>query len=324
MARNPGTFRPAQAAFALSALALALALSACQRGADQLPADKTQALIQPVAKVEVASGDAAAAPAAAPPAAEPVPATAPVPEQAALPAAAPPLAAPAPAAPAPVPAGQKAAPESRMVLGEIHFDSGSSALPGDAQQTVEAVATYVTANPGVRIDVSGFADKSGDAAKNAELAKERAQAVRKALLDGGLKEDQIAMKPPQSITGGADDKAARRVELLLAGSAAAAPAASAASAAPAGAAAAPAGGAAKADGKATYDKTCMPCHSTGVAGAPKVGDKAAWAPRIATGIGQLLQSATKGKGAMPPKGGNTALSDAEIKAAVEYMVGQSK
>jgi cytochrome c5 len=93
-----------------------------------------------------------------------------------------------------------------------------------------------------------------------------------------------------------------------------------AAAAPQQAAAAPAA----ADGKKVFDGTCTACHSTGVAGAPKLGDKAAWAPRIKTGIDTLMQSATKGKGAMPPKGGNAALSDAEVRAAIEYMISQSK
>jgi cytochrome c5 len=61
-----------------------------------------------------------------------------------------------------------------------------------------------------------------------------------------------------------------------------------------------------------------------VAGAPKVGDKAQWGPRIAQGMDTLLQSALKGKGAMPPKGGNASLSDADVRAAIEYMVSQSK
>ena len=94
----------------------------------------------------------------------------------------------------------------------------------------------------------------------------------------------------------------------------------AAAAAPTAAAAAPAA----ADGKKVFDTTCTACHATGVAGAPKLGDKAAWAPRIKTGIDALMQSATKGKGAMPPKGGNAALSDAELHAAIEYMISQSK
>jgi cytochrome c5 len=82
--------------------------------------------------------------------------------------------------------------------------------------------------------------------------------------------------------------------------------------------------AAAANGKPVYDKVCAVCHAQGVAGAPKPGDKAAWAPRIQQGIDTLVQSATKGKGAMPPKGGNASLSDADIRAAVEFMVSQSK
>ena len=70
-------------------------------------------------------------------------------------------------------------------------------------------------------------------------------------------------------------------------------------------------------------QVCSACHAAGVAGAPKLGDKAAWAPRIAQGIDALTASAIKGKGAMPPKGGSNA-SDAEIKAVVTYMVNASK
>jgi cytochrome c5 len=100
----------------------------------------------------------------------------------------------------------------------------------------------------------------------------------------------------------------------------------AAAAAPATAtpAATPAAGGAKADGKAVYEKTCAVCHATGLAGAPKFGDKAAWAPRIATGINTLHNSALHGKNAMPPKGGNLALSDADVTAAVDYMAAAAK
>jgi cytochrome c5 len=88
---------------------------------------------------------------------------------------------------------------------------------------------------------------------------------------------------------------------------------------------APAKGAAPAaSGKATYDAVCSVCHAAGVAGAPKFGDKAAWAVRMKAGIDTLHASALKGKGAMPPKGGNTALSDADVKAAVDYMVSAAK
>lgn len=78
------------------------------------------------------------------------------------------------------------------------------------------------------------------------------------------------------------------------------------------------------DGKKVYDATCTACHTAGVANAPKPGDKAAWAPRVKQGMDTLVQSALKGKGAMPPKGGNTALSDDEVRAAVDFMVSQSK
>ncbi len=74
---------------------------------------------------------------------------------------------------------------------------------------------------------------------------------------------------------------------------------------------------------ALYTQACAVCHATGVANAPKLGDKAAWAPRVQQGVPQLVQNAIKGKGAMPPKGG-TAASEAEIRAAVEYMVGAAK
>jgi cytochrome c5 len=85
-----------------------------------------------------------------------------------------------------------------------------------------------------------------------------------------------------------------------------------------------AGKAAAPDGKAVYDASCQACHAAGVAGAPKLGDKAAWGPRLGTGAAALLTSAIKGKNAMPPKGGNLTLPDGDVKAAVDYMVSQAK
>ena len=82
--------------------------------------------------------------------------------------------------------------------------------------------------------------------------------------------------------------------------------------------------AASANGEKTYKATCFACHDVGVAGAPKLGDKAAWEPRIAAGKDALYHSSLNGKNAMPAKGGNAALSDADVKAAVDYMVGQVK
>lgn len=87
-------------------------------------------------------------------------------------------------------------------------------------------------------------------------------------------------------------------------------------------------GQAAADGKGTYDKVCFMCHGAGIAGAPKVGDKAAWADRIAQGNDTLYKHAIsgfKGKtGMMPAKGGRADLSDADVKAAVDHMVMSSK
>jgi len=88
--------------------------------------------------------------------------------------------------------------------------------------------------------------------------------------------------------------------------------------------AAPAAGAAV-DGKAIFQSTCFACHGTGAAGAPKAGDKAAWAPHLAKGLATLHKHAITGftgkKGVMPAKGGNASLSDAQVEAAVNYMVG---
>jgi cytochrome c5 len=107
-----------------------------------------------------------------------------------------------------------------------------------------------------------------------------------------------------------------------------APSAGGAPAAPAPVAAAPATAAADpgAAGKATYDSVCAVCHAAGVAGAPKAGDKAAWAARLkaAKGKAGLHATAIKGKGAMPPKGGNTSLSDDAVKAAVDYLLATAK
>src|SRR5882672_1880713 len=82
------------------------------------------------------------------------------------------------------------------------------------------------------------------------------------------------------------------------------------------------------NGQQVYQATCVVCHGAGIAGAPKLGDKGQWAKRIAKGTDALYASAVNGvqgsAGAMPAKGGNPALSNAEVRAAVDYMVAQSK
>lgn len=78
------------------------------------------------------------------------------------------------------------------------------------------------------------------------------------------------------------------------------------------------------DGAAVYNKACIACHAAGVANAPKLGDKAAWAPRISAGVDALVSTVAAGKGAMPPRGACADCSDADLKAAVEYMISQSQ
>jgi cytochrome c5 len=126
----------------------------------------------------------------------------------------------------------------------------------------------------------------------------------------GVKES--AAPAPETTTAGAAGKPAGKKLLVKESATASAPPAP------------PAAAAGKADGKKIYEATCTACHGPGVAGAPKAGDKAAWAPRLKAGVDTLYASALKGKGAMPPKGGNNALADADVKAAVDYLVGLAK
>jgi cytochrome c5 len=139
-------------------------------------------------------------------------------------------------------------------------------------------------------------------------------------------------------SGGKLQEPAQPAPGAAAGASAAAPAAGAADNSQAAAAvaalaavpqtpAAPAGGAQSADasqaGKALYTQVCQACHAAGVLNAPKFGDKAAWAERLKEPMDTVYGYALKGKGAMPPKGGSTA-PDADVKAAVDYMVNASK
>jgi cytochrome c5 len=76
------------------------------------------------------------------------------------------------------------------------------------------------------------------------------------------------------------------------------------------------------DGQKIYQASCQACHAAGVAGAPKLGDKDAWAPRIAKGNDAMLSSIMNGFKAMPPKGGCMSCSEDELRAAMEYMLEQ--
>jgi c(7)-type cytochrome triheme protein len=164
------------------------------------------------------------------------------------------------------------------------------------------------------------APKLGDATAWAP----RIKAGSKALLASAIKgKGVMPARGGNAALSNADVQAA--VNYIISQSGSGAKNAEAAAPAPAGApaVAVAAAGGGDANGKAVYDSTCGACHATGAAGAPKLGDAAAWAPRIKTGPAALVASATKGKGAMPAKGGNAKLTDAEIQAAVKYIVSQS-
>lgn len=145
--------------------------------------------------------------------------------------------------------------------------------------------------------------------------------------EGAKKEADAAPAAPAAAAPAAAPAAAAPA------AAAAAPAAAAAAAAPAAAAQAPAPAAAPAPqqtatvnpaGEKLYKSVCFACHATGVANAPKFGDKAAWEPYIKTGMDAMVKVAMQGKPPMPPKGGAANASEDDIRAAVQYMVDAAK
>lgn len=174
------------------------------------------------------------------------------------------------------------------------------------------------------------AGTSPDDVADHELALAMVHLVNSA---GGKLQEPAAPAPAAPTAAGDASAPAAAAQAPTAAPAAPAPAQAAAPApaAPAAAApaapaqtqaAAPAGASAEA-GKRVYDQVCAACHAAGVAGAPKFGDKAAWAPRLKQGMDTLHASAVKGKGAMPPKGGYAG-PDADVMAAVDYMVNAAK
>jgi outer membrane protein OmpA-like peptidoglycan-associated protein len=101
-------------------------------------------------------------------------------------------------------------------IGALYFAVGDSALPADALSTIAAIKKAADAAPSKKLVLSGFHDATGDPAKNAELAKNRAKAVRTALQGEGVAPERIAMRKPESTTGAGSNQEARRVEVRLA------------------------------------------------------------------------------------------------------------
>jgi cytochrome c5 len=200
--------------------------------------------------------------------------------------------------------------------------AAAAAATGSQPRTGEQVVKQVCG--GCHDSGKGGAPKIGDRAAWAKRVSGGLDAVTASAINGH------AGMPARGGMANLTDPEMRAAVLYMfnAGGGAAAATKVAASTAPAAAAgpskppAAAAGG--KPDGAKVYAAGCNACHAAGVAGAPKFGDKAAWAARAPQGAAALTASVIKGKGAMPPKGGQASASDAELRAAVEHMLAAAK
>lgn len=120
---------------------------------------------------------------------------------------------PAAATAAAVSAAESSVASSSGLLEKVYFAAGKKDLPADAKESIASALAFLKRKPDAKLDITGFTDKTGDQAANLELAKERAKAVRSALEVAGVARDRINMKPPAEVTGGSDNKEARRVEI---------------------------------------------------------------------------------------------------------------
>jgi K(+)-stimulated pyrophosphate-energized sodium pump len=107
------------------------------------------------------------------------------------------------------------APLSGELLAKVYFETGSAAVPADDAGTVAAVLAAMAKEPAAKLVLAGFHDTTGDAAKNAVLAKERAKAVRAALAAGGVDATRVGLRKPESTAGDGKPEEARRVEIRL-------------------------------------------------------------------------------------------------------------
>jgi cytochrome c5 len=212
-------------------------------------------------------------------------------------------------------------------------DANRPLAAGDAVYTAQCSACHAAGLAGAPKfgDVAAWAPRLGqgyEALLNSALKGKNAMGAQ----GGGAFSDVEIGRAVVHMANAAGGKLAEPQAAAAAGAAAApaaeaapvaAPAAAPAAAAPVAAAPAAAAVPAAGAGQALYKQACAACHEAGVVGAPKFGDKAAWSARVGLGLDGLTASAIKGKNAMPPKGGSAA-SDADIKAAVEYMLAAAK
>ncbi len=210
---QPGSTAPAVVAPAVVAPASAPPQGAAPAVAPTVPVPPAVAPApaavpaQPVPAQPAPPATAAAPVQVAPPPPQPVPPPAP---QAAAPQPAP---VPLPAAPPPALGTDPAAQAAHQEIVSLYFELGSAVPSADAGRKLERLVTHARAYPGVRLTVSGYHDRSGDAAVNEELAKQRARAVRDLLVAAGVPEDRIVLRKPFVTTGDGNDREARRVEV---------------------------------------------------------------------------------------------------------------
>jgi cytochrome c5 len=197
--------------------------------------------------------------------------------------------------------------------------AGQAAAPGAAALSGEQIVKQVCG--GCHETGKGGAPRIGDRAAWAKRVSHGINAVTDSAIHGH------AGMPARGGMASLTDPEMRAAVLYMfnagggAAGQASAPAPAAEASPPPAAAAAAAG---KPDGAKVYAAGCNACHAAGVAGAPKFGDKAAWAARVPLGAAALTASVVKGKGAMPPKGGQMNASEADLRAAVEYMLAAAK
>lgn len=203
------------------------------------------------------------------------------------------------------------------------------AAAGGAQQMRDGKTVVETACAACHVSGALNAPKIGDKAAWGKLTSRSLEALTASAIKGvrqmparGGNPDLPDVEIARAIVYMANQSGSNWKEPAAPAVAVASPVAVAA--APAAVAAAPATAGDAGKGKSVYESSCAACHAAGVAGAPKTGDKVAWAPRLKTGKDALYASVIKGKGAMPPKGGNASLADADIKAAVDYLMALAK